>query len=185
MNHREIEALITQYPIYQYAFVNTDSIEFTEKVRAICKRECPRYGRSWSCPPAVGSLDSCKNRCREFPEALFFSTVADTPDYSDMDRLLETKGEHERITGEIETLLRSKGIKCYTLSSDSCSSCEKCTYPKRSCRHPEQLHPCIESHGIVIIPLVEANQMDYYMGENMVIWFSMIFLGQESPKNPS
>ena len=47
MNHREIEALITRYPIYQYAFVSTDDIEFTDKVRSICKKECARYGKSW------------------------------------------------------------------------------------------------------------------------------------------
>ena len=176
MNHREIEALITRYPIYQYAFVSTDDIEFTDKVRSICKKECARYGKSWSCPPAVGTLDECKNRCRRFPEALFFSTIADVEDYSDMDRLLETRMEHEKITGEIEELLKKEGNQCYTLSSDSCALCEKCTYPKRSCVHPEQMHPCIESHGIVIIPLVEANHMDYFMGERMVVWFSLIFL---------
>ena len=176
MNHREIEALITRYPIYQYAFVSTDDIEFTDKVRSICKKECARYGKSWSCPPAVGTLDECKNRCHRFPEALFFSTIADVEDYSDMDRLLETRREHEKITGEIEELLKKEGNQCYTLSSDSCALCEKCTYPKRSCVHPEQMHPCIESHGIVIIPLVEANHMDYFMGERMVVWFSLIFL---------
>ena len=105
MNNREIEALITQFPIYQYAFVETESIEFTEKVRTICKKECSRYGKSWSCPPAVGTLDDCKNRCREYPQALFFSTIADVPDYSDMDQLLATRREHEKITSQIEELL--------------------------------------------------------------------------------
>ena len=79
-----------------------------------------------------GTLDECKNRCRRFPEALFFSTIADVEDYSDMDRLLETRREHEKITGEIEELLKKEGNQCYTLSSDSCALCEKCTYPKRS-----------------------------------------------------
>ena len=47
----EIEAFITQFPIYQYAFVKPEDIDFNERVRAICKKECPRYGNSWSCPP--------------------------------------------------------------------------------------------------------------------------------------
>ena len=31
------------------------------------------------------------------------------------------------------------------------------------------------SHGIVVANLIEKNMMDYYLGEHMVIWFSMIF----------
>ena len=47
MNFQSIEDYITQFPIYQYAFLSIDDIEFNDKVRTICKRECPRYGKSW------------------------------------------------------------------------------------------------------------------------------------------
>ena len=62
MNFQSIEDYITQFPIYQYAFLSIDDIEFNDKVRTICKRECPRYGKSWSCPPAVGTVDKCNHR---------------------------------------------------------------------------------------------------------------------------
>ncbi len=38
------------------------------------------------------------------------------------------------------------------------------------------MHPCIESHGIVLTNTIEQHHMDYFLGENMVIWFSLIFL---------
>ena len=141
MNFQSIEDYITQFPIYQYAFLSIDDIEFNDKVRTICKRECPRYGKSWSCPPAVG-----------------------------------TKREHEEITAKIEAFLKQDAWRCYTLSTDSCSICDKCTYPKKSCNHPDLMHPCIESHGILLTKNIEDNHMDYYMGEQMVLWFSLIFL---------
>ena len=53
MTREEIEEFITQFPIYQYAFTEPSELEFNERVRAICKKECPRYGNSWSCPPPV------------------------------------------------------------------------------------------------------------------------------------
>lgn len=34
------------------------------------------------------------------------------------------------------------------------------------------MHPCIESHGILLTKNIEDNHMDYYMGEQMVLWFS-------------
>ena len=60
MTQTEIEEYITQFPIYQYAFVKPEDIEFNDRVRQICKKECSRYGASWSCPPAVGTVEVCK-----------------------------------------------------------------------------------------------------------------------------
>lgn len=176
MNFKNIEEYITQFPIYQYTFLKTEDIEFNDKVRIICKKECPRYGKSWSCPPAVGTVEQCKAKCQNYSHALLFSSVAEVTDYSNFESLLKTKKEHEEITEAIETFLKNDAWKCYTLSSDSCSICEKCSYPKKSCVHPEKMHPCIESHGILLTKNIEENHMDYFMGEQMVLWFSLIFL---------
>ena len=171
----DIEAFITQFPIYQYAFVEPKEIDFNERVRAICKKECPRYGNSWSCPPAVGKVDKCREECMEYPQALFFSSVTEVEDYSDLEANLKTKAEHERMTKIIEDHLRDQGLLVYTLSSDSCSICSKCAFPRERCRHPDQMHPCIESHGIVVTNLAEKCNMDYYMGERLLLWYSLIF----------
>ena len=48
MTQTEIEEYITQFPIYQYAFVKPEDIEFNDRVRQICKKECSRYGASWA-----------------------------------------------------------------------------------------------------------------------------------------
>lgn len=175
MIYDEIEEYISQYPIYQYAFADTDQIEFSDKVRTICKKECKQYGHSWSCPPAVGSVKTCRKVCLSYPKALLFSTVAEVEDYSDFERLLETREDHELITRKIVKYLKEQGVICYTLSSDSCSICDKCAYP-RECRHKEAVIPCIESHGIVLMNAIEKYHMDFYLGEQTVLWFTMIFL---------
>ena len=175
MTREEIEEFITQFPIYQYAFTEPSELEFNERVRAICKKECPRYGNSWSSTPAVGKEDACLDDFMEFPELLFFSSVTEVGDISNMDETLKTKADHEKMTGIIEGHLRDAGLTVYTLSSDSCSICDKCAFPKALCRHPEEMHPCIESHGIVVANLVEKLHMDYYLGEHLLLWFSMIF----------
>lgn len=48
MTKDEIESFITQFPVYQYQFLKPEEIEYNDRVRAICKKECPRYGTSWS-----------------------------------------------------------------------------------------------------------------------------------------
>ena len=55
----KIEAFLADYPICQYGFLKSEDILFSDKVRYICEKECPRYGKSWSCPPAVGEVADC------------------------------------------------------------------------------------------------------------------------------
>lgn len=96
MTQTEIEEYITQFPIYQYAFVKPEDIEFNDRVRQICKKECSRYGASWSCPPAVGTVEICKERCMNYDHVLFFSSIAEVDNIMDMDETLKTKSEHEK-----------------------------------------------------------------------------------------
>lgn len=175
MNNQEIESLIAEHPLYQYAILPTEKIPFSEKVRAICAEECERYGKSWSCPPAVGSVEACKEKCNTYNQVLVFSTVAEAVDAYDFTSRLATKKEHEEITCQIESVMKERGYDVLTLSSDSCAICDSCAYPEELCRHSEQMHPCIESYGIVITPLLEELQFDYYLSENLILWFSMIF----------
>ncbi len=41
MKFEIIEDYITQFPIYQYALLDTRELEFTDKVRTICKKNAP------------------------------------------------------------------------------------------------------------------------------------------------
>lgn len=175
MKHQEIEGLLTQYPLYQYAIISSEQVPFSDKVRTICETECERYGQSWSCPPAVGTVEECREKCASYDHVLLFSTVAEVADTYDFASRLATRKEHEEITGQIETLI--KGLKGHTLtlSSDSCSICDSCAYPAEKCRHKDQMRPCIESYGIVLMPLLEQLEFDYSLSENLILWFSMIF----------
>ena len=67
------EEFISQYPIYEYRLLDTAEIEVRERVRTICKQECERYGTTWACPPAVGSLEECGKRIHQYPNGIFFS----------------------------------------------------------------------------------------------------------------
>ncbi len=176
MNFKTIENHITQLPIYQYAFVDVNDIEFNDKARNICKKECTNYGKSWSCPPAIGPLKHCKNKCMDYSHVVLFSTTGEISNRSNREEILNSKREHEELTESIENFLKSEVLKCFTLSTDVCTICEKCTYPKKSCLNPDRMHPCIESHGISLSKILEKSNMDFFMGENMLLWFSMIFI---------
>ncbi len=138
----------------------------------------PKYGSSWSCPPAIGKIAKCKDRCLEYTDALFFTSVTEVSDITNPEEKMKTKITHEKMSGIIVDFLHENGVLTYTLSSDSCAICSKCGFPKQKCRHPETMHPCIESHGIVAADLAEHCNMDYYMGENLLLRYTIIFFRQ-------
>jgi predicted metal-binding protein len=101
--------------------------------------------------------------------------VAEVSDLFNMEEMLSTRQDHERLTEQVALFLRQEGFKTFTLSTESCDICDHCTYPEgKPCRHPERMHPCLESHGVVAAEIVEEQQMEYDLGGNTILWFSMI-----------
>ena len=145
----KIEAFLADYPICQYGFLKSEDILFSDKVRYICEKECPRYGKSWSCPPAVGEVADCKKHCISYQYALVFTTLSEVEDIDDMEETLATRPEHEEVVHAICQELEQLSEAYFALSSESCAICSQCAYPE-SCRHPEHMIPCIESQGILV-----------------------------------
>ena len=54
---QKLEEQLTQLPLFAYFFVKPGALEFADRVRWICRHECPRYGQTWACPPGVGTLE--------------------------------------------------------------------------------------------------------------------------------
>ena len=143
LNTDRFEEFISQYPIYEYRLVDTAEIEVRERVRIICKQECERYGTTWACPPAVGSLEECGKRIHSYPNGILFSSVAEVSDVMNMAEMLATRDAHEELTTEVAGFLKGEGFETFTLSTESCDLCEHCAYlDGKPCRFPEKMHPC-------------------------------------------
>ena len=121
-----IEQLLAGYPIYQYSFFQTRDLDINSRVREICRTECERYGTSWSCPPAVGTVEECREKILNYPEGLLFSTVAEVHNILDMKETLSTRFAHEEITVSVERKMRKNGFDVLTLSSESFPWSVKC-----------------------------------------------------------
>ena len=153
--------------------MKSDELTFTQRVRHICETECPQYGTTWACPPAVGTVEECKARCRSFEDLLMISTVTEVSDIANLQETLDTRADHEDITRQVERLIRDQGLETMTLSTESCAICPHCAYPNAPCRHPEKMFPCVESQGILVTDIAEKYGMEFFQG-NIVTWFSLI-----------
>ena len=175
MDRELLEARLAELPLYQYAFIRTEELCFSERIRWICEHECPMYNRTWACPPAVGSVEECGARLMAFDEALLIATITEVSDIANIKETLATRAPHEEITRQVLDLVRAQCGETLALSTEACAVCEHCAWPKAPCRHPDRMFPCVESHGIVVTDLAERTGIDFYAEGNLVTWFSLIF----------
>jgi len=175
LNKELLEEQLSELPLYVYHFFDPKELEFTDRVRWICEHECPMYGTSWACPPAVGSVSQCRAKCLRHSSALLISTIVEVSDIANIAEGLATRPAHEAITNQVRDLMRQQGVEPYILSTESCAECDRCAYlDGQPCRFPERMHPCVESHGINILPLIEDLGLTFQYGENVVTWFSVL-----------
>ncbi len=174
LDREKLEEKLAELPLFQYAFMRSEELLFTQRVRHICETECPQYGTTWACPPAVGTVEDCQTKCLSYPDFLMISTVTEVSDIANMEEALATRADHEALTRQVTELIREQGCETLTLSTESCAHCEKCTYPNGPCRHPDKMYPCVESYGILVTEIAERYGMEFFNG-NIVTWFSLIF----------
>ena len=176
MNRERLEEQLAELPLYLYDFLDPKELEFSDRIRWICQHECPMYGKTWACPPGVGSVESCREKCLSYENCLMIATIAEVADIADIQETLATRPEHEKVTNQVRDLMRKQGIRPYVLSTEACTICERCAWlDGLPCRLPGKMHPCVESHGINLIPVLESNGIGFQYGANVVTWVSLLF----------
>lgn len=175
MDRAVFEKALAQLPLYFYGYVDPKALEFSQRVRRICQQECPMYGKSWACPPGVGAVDDCAEKCRSYENCLLIGTVTQIETPASMTEALATRPDHEKITNKVRDLMREQGIDPYVLSSEACDICTRCAcLDGLPCRMPGRMHPCVESHGINLIPTLEENGLEFQYGDNVITWYSLL-----------
>ena len=176
LNRELLEQQLLELPLYMYAYIDPKGLEFTQRVRHICQAECPMYNTTWACPPAVGEVAQCEKKCLGYENCLLIGTIVEVADIADIRQTLDTRGDHEDMTNQVRDLMRAQGVEPYVLSTEACAACERCAWlDGQPCRHPDRMHPCVESHGINIIPTLESCGETFQYGSNMVTWYSLLF----------
>ena len=176
MDTEKLEERLAELPLFGYFFIDPKELEFSSRVRWVCQHECPRFGQTWACPPGVGTVENCRCRCLNYDHCLVIATITEISDISNMEEALATRGGHEALTDEVREYFREQGLEPYILSTESCAVCDRCAYlDGEPCRYPEKMHPCLESHGINLIPTLENLGLEYQYGGNVVTWFSLLF----------
>jgi predicted metal-binding protein len=147
--------------------LNAGSIKARKEVRDACAEDkCRAYGKSWSCPPACGSLEECEKRLRMYNAGLILQSTGNLDDPFDYEAMSQIGDDHKnRLLNFLECLapLLPHDCKCLLLGSGCCRICTQCSYPA-PCNFPEKMIVSMEAMGIWVSELCTENEIPYYYG---------------------
>ncbi|MDR0818422.1 MAG: DUF2284 domain-containing protein [Oscillospiraceae bacterium] len=170
-----LQEIMDRAGVYRFGIVDPKDVDFSETVRGYCEENlCRQYGKTWACPPAVGTVSECRERAQSYGNMLVFSGKFDLEDSLDFEgmgaAMVEFKNISQRLDDEVKPYLSDYLL----LSNEGCGKCESCTYPDNPCRFPEKLHGSIEGYGIFVNELAAKAGMGYNNGENTVTFFGAL-----------
>jgi predicted metal-binding protein len=161
--------------VHEYGTVSPADVEFTQEVRDLCEvNKCGLYGKTWACPPAVGTVEECRERCLRYTEMLVFSgkyDIARPFDYNGMKRGMQ---DFRRVAHRAAEIAREYWPDFLLLANEGCDGCEKCTYPAEPCRFPERSHGAIEGYGIYVFKLARLAGLRYDNGALTITFFGAL-----------
>lgn len=168
-SHRE------ELGIHQFAFLKTADLIFSDGVRKLCEmNSCGQYGKTWACPPGVGTVEECKAKVLKYENLFVFTTLHDLEDSFDFEGMENGKLRHNELCPAIVGLFQENCDSLLILSAEGCSRCASCTYPDAPCRFPDTLYPSIESYGVEVNRLAATAGINYINGANTVTYFGCI-----------
>lgn len=173
------ENMTKEYPL-SYAVIETKEISFSEEVRKYCEANtCNAYGKSWTCPPGVGTVEECKRRTLSFSHMLVFSSFFELEDSFDFEGMMRAMDEFKKICRQIDDIVHNYLDRYLILSNEGCNRCATCTYPDQPCRMPDKIHPSIEGFGIWVNELAKSAGLAYHHGKDTVTYFGGVLFDEK------
>ena len=86
--------------VHEQAVIPVEKIKFSDEVRHLCEvNYCGSYGKTWACPPGVGSVEECREKCMAFTQVYIFTTWHPLEDSLDLDGMQEGPAPFPRKSG--------------------------------------------------------------------------------------
>ena len=153
------------------------TIELREEVRAMCASgKCRMYGRSWSCPPACGTLEELRTRISGYREGILVQTVGQLEDSMDGEGMMEAEAQHKAHFSDMHDLLLQDYPDLLAIGAGTCTRCKTCSYPDAPCRFPDRMTSSMEALGMLVLDVCKANGLTYYYGPNTIAYTSCFLL---------
>lgn len=166
--------LARQCGFSHWGAVNMEKLSFLPDVRDMCENgSCGQYGRSWSCPPACGTLEEAAQKARQYQQGILIQSTGRMEDDFDAEAIADTESAHKERFFRLVDTIRAVEPDCLPMAAGSCTVCPACAYPD-PCRFPERAIPSMEACGIFVSQLCTDSGLGYYYGNKTVTFTSCV-----------
>ena len=158
--------------------LDVSTLDFMQDVRDMCnEKQCNKYGKSWSCPPACGTLEEMRERVKAYSSGLLVQTVGELEDSYDWEGIMETGKRHKVNFGLMRDALACERSPILAMGAGACMLCETCTYPDAPCRFPDRMAASMEASGLFVSKVCTDNGLKYNYGPNRIAFTSCYLIG--------
>lgn len=172
MTHKDLISLAESVGLSAYA-LDPEALVFRPEVREMCASDkCSSYNRSWSCPPACGTLEELSEKVNSYSSGILVQTVGHMEDEFDYEAMTEAGTQHNTSFRRLTDLLEDSDI--LPLGMGACRLCEKCSYPDAPCRFPDKMYPSMEAAGLLVSDVCTKSGVKYYYGRLTIAYTSCI-----------
>jgi predicted metal-binding protein len=159
--------------------IPVSKIPFDNEVRRLCEQNmCGQYGKNWTCPPAIDTIEKLQSRMSIFNHFLVFYKIYPLEDSFDWEGMMISVKDFQSRTFKLKKKIQHTDpeLNFFILGAGSCQLCDTCTYPQQKpCKNPEDALFSIESFGIDAMKIMKDNGLQYNNGPNTVTYIGGLF----------
>jgi len=159
----------------QFGVLEAKNLVFLPEVRQMCEaNRCNMYDRSWSCPPACGTLEEITEKAKAYENGIVLQMTGQMEDDYDVEVMMETEAILKEKLLKMVEVLRQRNIEHLPMSAGACTLCQVCTYPDAPCRFPEKASPSMEAYGLIVNDCCKLAKLKYYYGPQTITFSACI-----------
>lgn len=159
--------------------IDAASVPIDDRVRDMCAQNaCGYFGKCWTCPPAIESLETLRSRLSGYDRFMIFHKVYALEDSFDWEGMARGLKAFQASVLKFRKKLASTapGERFLVLGAGACRLCQTCSYQEeKPCQHPEDAIISVEAYGIDVMKMMAENRMKYNNGANTVTYVGGVF----------
>jgi len=158
---RDYLALAYEQGFTNAAYFDPQEVSFAdaEVLREACRaNDCGFYGKFWTCPPAVGTIEQCVNTFKSYRHGIILQLISEAvssvfnPEFfSDISNSFNTMSK------ALKKEMEKEYADVYLLGMSGCNLCKNCNYPEKKCRKAQEMVPCISGHCVNVFKIWNAS----------------------------
>lgn len=158
--------------------LDVSTLKFMPEVRDMCASDkCHHFNKSWSCPPACGTLEEMREKVKAFKSGIIVQTVGEMEDNFDFETMEEAAKRQSESFALMYKRLKEEYPQVLPMGTGGCTICASCTYTQgQPCRFPEEMTSSMEACGLLVSQVCTDNGVPYNYGPRKIAYTGCFLL---------